>query len=551
MRKTCSQCTQQYEITDEDLEFLEKVSPVFAGKKYQIPVPALCPDCRVQRRIAFRNERRLYHRKCDLTGKEIISMYSPDKKIKVYDREVWWSDKWDPLSYGRDFDFRRPFFDQFRELLMAVPRIALNNKEPENSEFCNFCYRNKNSYLLMTSSYCESSFYANRSFYLKDSADCSSCNRCELCYELIDCDNCYNSKWLQNSSNCTDCSFGFNLKSCQNCFACCNLKNAKYCIENKQYTREEYEKKIIELGQDTARAGIGFEKLKKQAVRKYINGLNLENCSGDALFDSKNAHDCYESRNLQDCRYLYNTTNMKDAMDVSNDDNSELVYEAVGSESNYMHSFNDICWFNSDDYYNSLCFNSKNIFGCVGLKKNSYCILNKQYGKDQYQELVPGIIESMKKNGEWGEFFPVSLSLFNYNETLASEYFPLSREQAVKMGAKWKDEDATNRYQGPKIMIPDNIEDTGDEITKRILTCDRCSRNYKVVPQELALYRKLTIAVPKICPDCRHSGRQAKRNPRRLWDRQCAKCKTAIRTSYAPEQPETVYCESCYLKEIY
>ena len=99
-------------------------------------------------------------------------MYSPDKKIKVYDREVWWSDKWDPLSYGRDFDFKRPFFEQFRELLTAVPRIALNNKEPENSEFCNFCYRNKNSYLLMTSSFCESSFYSNRSFYLKDCADC-------------------------------------------------------------------------------------------------------------------------------------------------------------------------------------------------------------------------------------------------------------------------------------------------------------------------------------------------------------------------------------------
>ena len=103
---------------------------------------------------------------------------------------------------------------------------------------------------------------------------------------------------------------------------------------------------------------------------------------------------------------MYNTTNIKDSRDVSNDDNSELVYEAVGSESNYMHCFNDICWFNRDDYYNSLCFNSKNIFGCVGLKKNEYCILNKQYSKEQYGELVPKVIEFMKKTGEWGEFFP-------------------------------------------------------------------------------------------------------------------------------------------------
>lgn len=533
------------------MAFYEKVSPVIAGKKYPIPAPTFCPDCRQQRRLAFRNERKLYHRKCDLTGKEIISMYSPDKKIKVYDREVWWSDKWNPLDYGRDFDFNRPFFEQFTELLNIVPRMALNNKDPENSEYCNFAVKNKNCYLLFTSAYNENTHYTNRAFNMKDCADCSSAVGGELCYELVDCNNCYNSSWLQNSNNCSDCILGLNLQGCQNCFGCYNLQNAKFCIANKQYSETEYNKKITELMANFNDCKNKFDQFKVQAVRKYINGTNLENCSGDALFNSKNALDCFECKNLQDCKFLCNTTNMKDSYDVTNDDNSELVYEAVGSESNYMHAFNDICWFNSDDYYNSLCFNSKNILGCVGLKKNHHCILNKEYTKEQYDELVPKIIEHMKKTGEWGEFFPINISIFGYNETLAEEHFPLTKDQALKLGANWKEEDLNNRYQGAKINVPKNIKDTGNEITKQILTCDKCSKNYKIIPQELELYRKINVNIPTLCSDCRHKNRQALRNPRKLWDRECAKCKTAIRTSYAPNRPETVYCESCYLKAVY
>ena len=97
--KSCKHCGASFPITDKDLEFYDKVSPVFAGKKYQIPTPAFCPDCRQQRRLSFRNERKLYKRKCDLTGKDIISIYSPDKVYTVYEQSEWWSDKWDPLDY--------------------------------------------------------------------------------------------------------------------------------------------------------------------------------------------------------------------------------------------------------------------------------------------------------------------------------------------------------------------------------------------------------------------------------------------------------------------
>src|SRR5438105_1037595 len=110
MQQTCKHCQLAFEVTPDDLAHLDKVSPVIAGKKYAIPPPTLCPDCRQQRRLAWRNERKLYHRTCDLTGKDIVSCYSPDKPHTVFEPDAWNSDKWDPLEYGRDVDFNRSFF---------------------------------------------------------------------------------------------------------------------------------------------------------------------------------------------------------------------------------------------------------------------------------------------------------------------------------------------------------------------------------------------------------------------------------------------------------
>ncbi|MDP2670465.1 MAG: hypothetical protein Q8O99_06145 [bacterium] len=125
--KYCSACSSPFEIVAEDILFYEKISPTFAGQRFQIPPPSLCPDCRQQRRLSFRNERSLYKRKCDASGKDIISIYSPDKDYKVYDQKIWRSDDRDPLQYGREFDFTKTFSEQFGEMLHDVPFMAIMN----------------------------------------------------------------------------------------------------------------------------------------------------------------------------------------------------------------------------------------------------------------------------------------------------------------------------------------------------------------------------------------------------------------------------------------
>lgn len=95
----------------------------------------------------FRNERKLYRRKCDATGENIISVYSPDKPYKVYKQDFWRSDNWDAMKYGKAFDFDRIFTEQFLTLMLEVPRIANLIKTSQNCEYNVIMGNSKDCYM--------------------------------------------------------------------------------------------------------------------------------------------------------------------------------------------------------------------------------------------------------------------------------------------------------------------------------------------------------------------------------------------------------------------
>ncbi len=539
--QTCRVTGQPFVITDEDQAFYNKMG---------VPAPKLSPIERIRRRLGFRNERKLYHRRCDLCKKEIVAMYSSDSPYTVYCQKCWWSDNWDASEFRQEIDFNRPFFDQFAELMRKVPRISLMNKEHENAEYGNFTWRNKNSYLLTTCAECEDSFYTKRSWFCKDTCDGSNLGRCELSYESLDSLNCYNCAWIQTSADCNDCTLGYNLKNCQNCFGCFNLTNKKYCIYNEQYSREDYEKKLVELQKNLPQEVEKFL-ARKDIPRKYMDGVNNENCSGDAVYNSKDALYCFDVSRLQDCKFLFDATNVKDSYDTNNADNSELVYDSSGMEANYMLRFTDICWFNKYVDYSSLCFNSEYLFGCVGIRHGKYAIFNKKYSKEDFEKLRDQLIEHMKKTGEWGEYFPMSLSPFAYNESVAQDYYPLTKEQAKNLGLKWMEENEELVYQGPKLSPPLWARDAGNDVTKNIYTCVASGKLYKITPQELALYKKMDLPLPQKAPEQRFKERMRRKNPRMLWVRPCSDCGVQMETAYSPEKPEKILCEACYLKMVY
>ncbi|MBU0668312.1 hypothetical protein KJ835_04290 [Patescibacteria group bacterium] len=561
MQKTCARCTQQFEITDEDLSFYDKVSPIVAGKKLPIPPPTLCPVCRQRRRLAFRNERSLYLRKCDLCAKEIVSSFSPDKPYTVYCPPCWWSDKWDSAAYGMDYDFNKPFFKQFEQLLIKTPRLSLTSdpKAVENNcSYINFAGNSKNCYMVFDSDFNEDSYYSDVLKHSKNCIDCSYTQKSEKCYQCVDCTGCYNLNYSQDCTSCSDSYFLKNCKGSQNCIMSSNLTRKQYYILNAPHTKEEYFKFLegMELGKQSSVQKF-TQKLSEHVLKyphKYRHSLNTENCSGDYIFNAKNCHDCYNVAEAQDLKYCDSLFRANDCMDVSSfGEKIEKVYESgtVGINGFHIIFSYIIVDGNSELLYCYDARTSKNCFGCVSTLRGKYRILNKQYTQEQYEELLPKIIDHMQKTGEWGESMPIELSSYGYNETIAQEYYPLTKEQAQKIGAKWKDADEKSRYHGPKVELPDEIKDAPQDITSKILTCVSCQKNYKIIPQELDFYKKNTIPVPVNCVDCRHKARIVLRTPRHLYPSACTKCAAPIQTTYFPKRPETVYCEKCYLAEVY
>ncbi len=523
--------------------------------------PTHCYFCRMQRRLAYRNERFLYHRKCDKTGKQIISSFSVNKPFPVYDIDVWWGDDWDPLSFGVPPDLSRSFMMQILELRNRVPRLALQHQKPmENSDYCNCASRNKNCYLTFSTNSCENCYYGSWINGCKDCIDNLNIEECELCYECTNCRQCYNLQYSRDCHNCSDSLYLRNCTSCSNCFGCSNQVNKKYMVMNEQKTKAEYEKflKQVPTGShaEMQTAQKQIDNILHDQIVKEFHGTNLDNSTGDYLRNCKNCFLAFDCDNSEDLRYCMCLNEAKTCMDYSYwGKNCERLYECQACGYDLFDlRFCNLCWENCSNLtYCDQCFSSRDCFGCVSLKKARYCILNSQYTKEEYEKLVPKIIERMKKDEEWGEFFPVSQSIYAYNETLACEQAPLTKEEVLARGWQWQEDDETTGglYMGPAADVPDNIKDVTNDITKQILICETTGKPFKIIPQELQFYRERNIPIPRKCLDQRHKERLALRNPRKLWSRTCAKCSKDIQTTYAPERPEIVYCESCYLETVY
>ncbi len=562
MECICRASGERFQITAEDLRYLEKLSPKIGGQVYPLPPPTLCPRERKRRRLAFRNERRLYRRKCDATGRQIIAAYSPDKPYKVYSHSAYFSDSWNGLDYGRSIDFSRPFLEQVAELALVVPHIQLVTSidaEENNCRFVNFSGSSRNCYLTFDSDFNEDSFYSNVLKHSKNCGDCSYVTQCELCYECADCSNCYQLLFSQDCMNCSTSAFLNGCIGCADCFFCCNMMSKRYCIWNKQYSREEYERIIKETN---LKSSTGLAALKSEFAgyvqkfpKKFCHVLKTENCTGDYIRNAKNCSECFNIGDGEDLRFCDSLYTAKDCMDVSSfGERIQCVYEGgtIG-----INAYN--IWFGfecvtdcADLLYCMECRRTRNSFGCVSLRQNEYCILNKQYTKSEYEKLAAKLIAHMRETGEWGEYFPMRHSWFGYNETMAQEFAPLGKEQCAALGLAWCDYEQP--VQAAEVIsaaeLPDTIAEASDRILEQAIACGITGKPFRIVEPELRFYRQLGIPLPRRCPDQRHFERMALRNPQQLWERLCTKTGTPIVSSYSPQRPEPVYCEEAYAEAL-
>ena len=278
--RTCQNCKKDFTIEPDDFSFYEKIG---------VPAPTFCPECRYIRRLLDRNEYNLYRRKCDATGESIISIYREDAPFSVYKQDYWKSDSFDALQYGRDFDFSRPFFEQYEELRRSVPHLAMVNSSSVNSEYTNQAQDNKDCYMLVTSGRNEMCIYGSwcqDNYFL---CDCYMAGKCELCYECIDITKCSQCGWVHNCTDCVNVYFSNDCRGCTDCFGCVGLRNKQYYWFNENIGKEEYLKRAKEYF--WSRDFIKETKKKFSDFRlrfpvKNYHGSQVRNSTGDYIENS-------------------------------------------------------------------------------------------------------------------------------------------------------------------------------------------------------------------------------------------------------------------------
>lgn len=559
--RICQNCKVDFQIEPDDFSFYEKI---------KVPPPTFCSDCRRQRRLSWRNTYNLYNRTCDLCQKSIVSIYSLDSGLTVYCVKCFWSDNWDPYEFGQDFDPKRSFFEQYNELQKKVPVIALVSDDgvaSVNSPYGHDFGFSKNCYMVFIGWKLEDVYYSALLNAGRELGDCLGVQDfSELCYDSVLIDKCNKCRHVQYGSELSECDFCYDCRGCTNCLLSTGLRNKSYYFKNKQYSKEEYKKIVESYKLDTSngwnKALSEFNEILLTYPRKFSMLRNCVSCTGNDMLHSKNMRDSFYASVSENSRYCMNGVGFKDCYDLSGGGETEYAYEAITPDHSYNNFFSIYSWKNTDIAYCENCHSSNNLFGCASIKHGEYSILNKRYSKEEYIQLKQEIIDHMKKTGEWGQFFPAKLSHFGYNETEAAYVYPLEKQTAAARGFNWQD--AIQKTQGKETIkykdIPTHINDVSQSITQEIMECASCSRNYKIIEQELLLYKKLQVPLPDKCFFCRHEARLKMMNPAQLWTRECmcelvghthnGKCRNGFKTSYSPERPEIVYCEQCYQQEI-
>lgn len=555
--RNCQNCKKGFEIKSDDLDFYTK---------FEVPKPTFCPECRFVRRLVFRNERKMFKATDAITGKEIFSLFPNESNRKVVTQEEWFSDTWDAMEYGKEYDFSKSFFTQLFELDKEVPIYALNETAMVRSDYCGNASYLKDCYLIFNSNRTETSMYGNAVDRSKDCIDCSNVGECEICYESFWLANCYQCYFCIMCVESRNMWFSRDCLGCSDCFGCTNLRNQSYCIFNEKHSKEDYHKKIAEMSLDTRE---GVDEARKVArefwdtqPHKFHQGIRNQNSSGAYVSECNNAVDCYlirQSENLKYCQYMVVPGN-KDCMDASVwGENTELCYEtSVCGDKAYNLRFSWDCWPNVRDSEYSIHLKScADCFGCVGLRNKQYCILNKQYSKEEYEEMVPKIKKHMDEMPyidaqglvyKYGEFFPIELSMFGYNNTPAQEQFPITKEEAVAKNYPWI-EVAKGNYAITMNAsdVNGDIAQVDESILKEVLGCGLCSGAYRVQVNELSFLKKENLPLPNMCPECRHKRRISDRLRPVLHHRVCDNgCGNEFDTAYPPETKNPVFCEACY-----
>ncbi len=547
LNKICEHCGENFTISEGELALYKKVD---------IELPTLCFFCRVKLHLSFWMFGKFRKGKSDLSGENLITVLPEKNRYPIYTLHEWHSDKWDAMNYGIDYDPAVSFLKQLQDLQEKVPHPHQNGANNTKCDWCDDVWNSKNCYLSRSMEHCEDLLYSYRNLWVKNSIDLTICFNSEKCFDCSDCHHSYKLFYSKHSRDCIDSYFIYDCRNCQNCFMCWNLRNKSHYIENVQYTKEEYDKKIktLKLGSynSVQNHKKHFEKIIKEKVIHRPNfNLKTYNSDGNYLLDCKNCHNCNTIDSSEDCYNIIRATQDKSCIDADGCFFSELIGNSSCCVNGYAEKY---CLWSPSRYseYLDLCIECEYCFGCVGLKKKKYCILNKQYSKEEYEVLKNKIILDMKNRGEYGKFLPYSMSAGPFNLSTSFLYFPeTKKEDILKLGSYWEDIDESHIDGMQTSELPDDIDNVPDDIINKVLICPKTGWRFNIAQNELIFYKENNIPLPRYHFDVRTKNQLKYLTILKSYPYKCFYCQKDIEAYYLPEwNYQKIACEECYKQNI-
>lgn len=549
----CSQCKLSFEILDNDIEFF---------KRFQVPPPTMCPDCRRQIRYSFANYTTLFKRECSVTNhnEKMISSIPEGTKFPVYDFDYYWYGDRDWFLSGKSCNPVTPFFEQFKDLFLISPQHALT-RDPSNvnSEYTSYGSQLKNCYYVFGGMNAENIMFSLWPMNTKDSLDLLISVNSNLVYEGVYPENCYNCNFIYFSSDCIDCNLIYDCRNCNDCFGCANLRNKKYCIWNIQYSKEDYFNKINEFNlgnkEELKDNKSKFENIIHSLPVRATRNEHSKNVFGNYLINSRDCISTTWAMNSENLVHTDFVISTRDSYDCSISAKTERMYStsAVGSIS-FDVKFSVFGRDLQECEYTMNCKNCQYCFGCIGLMNAKFCIFNTRYSEEEYWKILDDLKVKMLESGEYGEFFPLSMSPFPYNASLSNILYNIPKEKVLKLGGWWYD-DKTNLPNGMKIIETNEIESDIKNVTDNILDIgiisERNGKPFKIIKNELEFYKRKNVAIPSLTPYERIVDRFKYVNNFKVFGDKCFNCQKNILSSYATSDGFKPYCDDCYKKEIY
>ena len=350
----------------------------------------------------------------------VVSRYPTERMSHVVSNKEFETIRNDVPTITPDGD---DFFANMQKLFTSIPiNATIQQGKNDATEYADSVLNSKSVYLSFgvfeSCSYIAySALVTNNCSYILNSMQIT--NSCENIYysKAIDkSSNIYYSKFIINSSNIR---FSSNLTGCRDCIGCNDLQNVSYYINNREYTKDEYEKYRTMMMQKTQL----FEE-KYSAVSNISLNAWSKNVQWNGILFSSDIENGY---------YVTRAAKWRNLVLITGENSDSHLYDCCDTGINAVDFYwVQAGWTNANNYYCvSQCESCFNIYysyylhncsyciGCVGLKNKSYCIFNKEYSKEEREQKANEIFASMDAAGTLGQFFPWSMNPFYFNDTAA------------------------------------------------------------------------------------------------------------------------------------